>query len=456
VTEWFDYERYAVWGLGRSGLAAANLLASRGKQVLASDPGKKERPTGLADAVQVDFSANVVGDAQVVVVSPGLRPALAVFDAIQGDIPVISEIELGWEAWPRGVVAITGTDGKSTTTSLAAHIIDQVGAGAVAGGNIGTPICEIALESPEVEWLVAEVSAFQLWTTHRFRPRAAAFTNIAADHMDYFETWQEYLDAKHRMIANCDGERVAFNADDPVIREWGAAYGGPRAWYSVGSRPPRTRDDDLLLWFDGGATIHADIPGQGERPIADIGLLHAVGLRGEHNYANFMAAGVIAFEAGVSFDDVIVGLRGWEPLGHRIEHCGQVDGIEFYDDSKATNANAAIAGIRSIDGELVVIAGGVDKKLDLGDLSALLVERAEHVVLIGEIRERFREELIRAGMGEGAIEFAETMPDAVRRAVEAATPGATVLLSPACSSFDMFDSYAHRGEEFQKAVRSLR
>lgn len=454
MKSWLDYDRYAVWGLGRSGLAAANLLASRGKQVLASDPGKRDRPESLAGEVDVDLSANVVGDAEVVVVSPGLRPSLSVFDKIPERVPVISEIELGWEAWPHRMVAITGTDGKSTTTSLLAHILEQAGGGAIAAGNIGTPICEVALQQPDVEWLVAEVSAFQLWTAHHFEPGGAAFTNIAADHMDYFETWDEYLDAKHRMIANCGDQLVAFNYDDEVVRGWGDQYAGRRSWYSV-ERMPEASDADLLFWFDGEENIRASMPGENDVRVVDTETLDAVGLRGVHNYANFMAAAALAHDAGLSFDAIADSLSAWKPLAHRIEYCCEVAGIDFYDDSKATNANAAIAGIRSIEGALVVIAGGVDKHLDLTELCQLLAERAQRVVLIGEIRERFRRELLDAGMGKGAIEFADTMPDAVLRAFRAAEPCSTVLLSPACSSFDMFDSYAHRGDEFQDAVRTL-
>jgi UDP-N-acetylmuramoylalanine--D-glutamate ligase len=443
---WFGYDRFAVWGLGRSGVAAANLLAERGKSVLATDPGKPTRPSSLHDDVEFRAGANLAGDADVVVVSPGLKPSLPVFDQA-GDRPVISEIELAWSARDIPLIGITGTDGKTTTTELAAHILSHAGVRTVAAGNIGTPLTEVI--DDELDVIVAEVSAFQLWSTEHFDVQLGAFTNVAPDHLDYFDQWEDYVAAKRRMIRKSGGATVAFNWDDPIVQEWGRVHGGPTIAYSTVSEPDVAVVD---WWYDAAADA---IFVNGERAF-DTKAFEANGFYGVHNFANFMAAASLANAHGVALDAIAAAMPSFRIGGHRIEFCGEVGGVSYYDDSKATNAHAAIAGIEALAtirpaGEaLVVIAGGVDKGIALDDLSKLLSERARRVILIGEIRERFAESLRSAGFS--AFEFAESMEDAVERASSAARSDAAVLLSPACSSFDMFDSYAHRGELFQAAV----
>ena len=443
---WFGYDRFAVWGLGRSGIAAANLLAERGKSVLATDPGKASRPPSLHEDVEFRGGANTAGDADVVVVSPGLKPSLPVFRQV-GDRPVISEIELAWSARDIPLIGITGTDGKTTTTELAAHILSHAGVRTVAAGNIGTPLTEVIDDDLDV--IVAEISAFQLWTTEHFDVQLGAFTNVAPDHLDYFDHWDDYVAAKRRMIRKSGGATVAFNWDDEIVQEWGRLHGGPTIAYSTTSEPDVAVVD---WWYDASEDA---IYVNGER-VFDTRAFEANGFYGVHNFANFMAAASLVNAHGVSTEAIAAAMPSFRVGGHRIEFCDEVAGVSYYDDSKATNAHAAIAGIEALAtirpaGEaLVVIAGGVDKGIALDELSALLCKRAHRVILIGEIRERFAESL--RGNGFSAFEFAESMEEAVARATVAARSGAAVLLSPACSSFDMFDSYAHRGRAFQEAV----
>lgn len=442
---WFGFDRFAVWGLGRSGIAAANLLADRGKEVLATDPGKEERPAMLAANVEFRGGANVVGDAEVVVVSPGLKPSNPLFECVEA--PVISEIELAWAARDVPFIGITGTDGKTTTTELTAHMLAHAGRRTVAAGNIGMPLSEVIDDDLEV--IVAEVSAFQLWTTEHFDIETGAFTNIAPDHLDYFDAWDDYVAAKRRMIRRSGGATVAFNWDDPIVQEWGRVHGGPTIAYSTATEP----DVDVVdWWYDASADA---VFVNGERAF-DTRAFEERGFIGLHNFANFMAAASMVHSHGVALSTISDAMHSFRVGGHRIEFCGEANGVAFYDDSKATNAHAAIAGIEALgtirpNGErLVVIAGGVDKGIALDELARLLAERARHVVLIGEIADRLASELEAAGFD--ATSRATTMDDAVDQAHHAASGTAAVLLSPACSSFDMFDSYAHRGELFQKSV----
>ncbi len=451
-------ERWAVWGLGRSGVAAANLLARRGLTVIASD----SRPLdALADAVaeldpsvEVRGGANAIEDAQVVVVSPGLKPSLPVFEeARAAGAIVIPEIELAWEAAEAPHLAITGTDGKTTTTSLLGAIVAESGREHVVAGNIGTPLCEV-VESVSADGLiVAEVSAFQLWSTRAWRAAAAAVTNVAGDHLDYFDgVFDDYADAKRAIFAHATPDDWAVLwAEDSRIASWAPELPGKILWFS--EHPPSPDATDWI-WRDGN-TLHARIDG------ADLGVwlddLSALPLKGPHNARNLMAAAALAHTQGVGFDVAARAARGFAPLAHRMEWIRGHGGVSYWDDSKATNAHAAMVGLSGLEGAFVPILGGVDKGLDLGPLCALVAERAPGAVVIGEAASRFTSELVAAGMASDAILCGATLERAVEEARGIATRhGAPhVSLSPACSSFDMFESYAHRGRLYQEIVRAL-
>ncbi len=456
MSSWLGFDRFAVFGMGRSGIAAANLLARRGKSVLASDTRPLDEmgevADQLAEGVELVGGTNVVGDSEVVVVSPGLRPSLDLFEKLeQRELPVISEIELGYEAAKAPILAITGTDGKSTTTVFAGHLLEHAGVECAVGGNLGTPLCALVDEVSADGYIVAEVSAFQLWTTHHFRPMAFGLTNIAHDHLDYFATYDEYVDAKRQVMAHAGPETLGvFNMEDDYISRWHDEYEGKALAYGMSREVVDGAGD--ALWLEDGA-LWARFDGE-EYPRwhTDVSTIPVTGY---HNILNFLCATGLVHAAGVDLFDVSVGADDFEPLPHRLEYVGEVDEVYFYDDSKATNVHAALAGLRSLDGDLVAIVGGVDKGLDLGDLVDHLRDRGAPVVLIGEIRERLGTELLTAGYPEADIYVAETLENAVERAFEVAKPGWMVSLSPACSSFDMFDSYAHRGEVFQRTVESL-
>ncbi len=456
MKKWLNFDKFAVFGMGKSGIAAANLLARRGKKVVASDTRSLDELADvadqLADGVELVGGGNALGDAEVVVVSPGLKPGLAVFDELeQAGVPAVSEIELAYEAAQAPILAITGTDGKSTTTVLAAHMLEHAGVECAAGGNLGTPLCALVDEVSADGVLVAEVSAFQLWTTHRFAPRAFGLTNIDFDHLDYFDNYDAYVDAKRRVMANADADTWGvFNADDDYIRGWRHGFEGRAVAYGLsreqvdGCEDAFWLEDDAIYARLGGEEHHAWVPD-----------IHALPIQGPHNMLNIMCAAGLAVAAGVELPQVASSLASFKPLPHRLEYVGAVDGVRFYDDSKATNVHAALAGLRSLDGRIVPIIGGVDKGLDLGELVEFLRDRQAPVVLIGAIRQRLGTELLSEGFEAGDIHSADTMSDAVDQALALAAPDGTVSLSPACSSFDMFDSYAHRGDVFQECVRSL-
>lgn len=459
------HQRWAVWGIAGSGIAAANLLARHGKHVTISDPRSADV---LVDAlallhpdVHTHFGENAFDEATVIVTSPGLPPRLEVFElARRAGVPVISEIELAFDCASAPFVAITGTDGKTTTTSLVGAILEADGREVCVAGNIGIPLCDVVEQVSADGVIVAEVSAFQLWTTHHFRPRVACMTNIADDHLDYFEgDFEAYANAKKRMVVNMSpGEdRLWINGQDALARVWQEEVKGHGAEFALTqgllvSSPP---EDRPLAWSEGVRLLYRASAAQ--TPVVLSEDLTKLGLMGRHNVMNMLCAASMCMDLGVSPDVIESALRMFKGLPHRYERVAEIDGVTFIDDSKATNAHAALAGLRGADFEaLVVISGGVDKGLDLNEFAEFLAHQAHAVVLIGELAPRLFRELKAAGMPAERVHCGDSMPRAVERAYALARPlGADVVLSPASSSFDMFKSYVHRGEVFQECVRAL-
>lgn len=454
--------RWAVWGIGRSGVAAANLLAQRGHDVVASDPRSADRLAPhleqLDPTVSVHLGGNVLADAQVVVTSPGLRPSLPVFEqARRAGAPVIPEIELAWDVARAPMLCVTGTDGKTTTTSLLGEIFARAGREHIVAGNIGTPLCQLVESVSARGVIVAEISAFQLWSIHHFRPRVACLTNLAADHLDYFDgSMEEYAAAKRRILENMGPQSwLWLNAHDARTPAWREGFPGQLGLFALA--PELVEGHPRAMWRQ-GEQLWAR-PGQGADPIAWAPDLEALGLEGAHNHSNMLCAAGMAHCQGVELEVIHEALREFEGLPHRAQPCGQAGSVRFVNDSKATNVHAALAGLRGLEGQPVVpIVGGVDKGLELRPLVRWLRAHARATIVIGELAERLREQLEEAGYDPARLIEADSMASAVRwaweRAAEVDGP-ATVTLSPACSSFDMFDSYAHRGRVFQDAVAAL-
>ena len=438
--------RVTVGGAASSGIAAAVLLASRGARVTLSDakatvPGEARL---AALGVQVEAGGNrpeTFSGADLVVLSPGV-PVQQPFvkAAREAGVPVIGEIELA-SRWLKGrVVAITGTKGKSTTTTLTGRMLEASGIRAVTGGNIGRPLSAQVEESTPETVHVVEVSSFQLETIERFHPWVAAIVNFSPDHLDRHSGVEDYAAAKARVFENQgSGDWAVVNADDDGARRVAADARAMRRWFGFDAVAEGITVDDgwVVERLDGRVTRLAPVS--------------ALQVRGRHILADVLAAAAVARLAGATPAAVTAAVEGFRGLEHAMELAGEVDGVRFVNDSKATNVAAARQAFESVDGGLVAIVGGRYKGGDFRDLRTPLAGRARGVVAIGEARPLIEEALA----GVAPVVAAGSMEEAVRAAYAIARPGGTVVLAPACSSFDMFADYAERGRRFKEAVARL-
>jgi UDP-N-acetylmuramoylalanine--D-glutamate ligase len=441
----------AVVGLGKSGVAAAQLIRRLGGRVLASDASPREALSPEARALERLGCALWAGGhpdeafrgAELVVVSPGVPlelPALAAARA--RGVLVIGELELAWRVMEADVIAITGTNGKTTTTALIGELLRTQVRPVLVGGNIGTPLAEHALEFPGDGIVVAEVSSFQLDAVDRFRPRVGAILNITPDHLDRHGTFERYVDAKARMFANqTPTDCAVLNADDPVTAGLGGRARGRVIWFSR-----LTTLTHGVFIYDGW--IVAKLNGSSERicPVTEITL------RGQHNVENVLAATACALWTGMAPSAIRRGIAAFRGVAHRIERVHDDRGVVYYNDSKGTNVDSTIKALQSFTEPVILIAGGKGKGQDFAPLGAAAQGRVRRAVLIGQDRAQIAAALARAGV---PTESAESMEEAVRRAREAARVGDVVLLSPACASFDMFRNFEHRGDVFKAVVRAL-
>jgi UDP-N-acetylmuramoylalanine--D-glutamate ligase len=439
-----------VVGAARSGIAAARLLATRGARVTLTDL-RPELADRAAEAVlrragvALELGAHREGTfsgADLIVLSPGVplqQPLVAA--ARQSGVRVVGEIELAsW--WVRGrIVAITGTKGKSTTTTLAGRMFQAGGLNAVVGGNIGTPLSAQVEESTPDTFHIVEVSSFQLETTDTFHPWIAALLNVSPDHLDRHASVEEYVAAKARVFANQDARDWAvINADDPHALALARRGAGRQLLFAL--------DAPLAE----GVCVSAGVV-RHRRGGQDVALIpvSSVRLLGRHLLSDVVAAAAVAQLAGVSPAAMVRAVESFTGLEHALEPAGEISGVRFVNDSKATNVEAARRAIESFDDRLVVILGGRFKGGDLGNLRDPLAARTASVVAIGEARPRIHAALD----GFVPVREAAGMAAAVRLAFELATPRGTVLLAPACASFDMFADYAERGRLFKQEVRRL-
>lgn len=435
--------RALVIGFQRTGQSVARRLAARGVRVTAVDQ-RDAKTLGVDLSTWTDVDVRLgddgtahIGAVDLVVPSPGVpRTAPPLTAAVARGVPIISEIELAaqWLSCP--IVAITGTNGKSTTTLLVGRALEHAGRRVFTGGNLGTPLIE-AVDDP-LDVAVAEVSTFQLeWVTH-FRPRVAGLLNITPDHLDRHATYEEYRDLKRRVFAFQTADDVAvLNRDDadtwdtaPMLRSRVVGF----------SHAPQAEGafvrDGVAVWR----------PVDGAEELYD---LTRTPLVGRHNRENICAAIALARSAGAPQAAVQWAIDTITPLAHRLALVTERRGVRFFDDSKATNVGAAVRSLESFDGPVILIAGGVDKGGDLAPLVAASRGKVRLAVLIGAARERMKAALDGGGV---AVEFAPSLPAAVQTAAAQARAGDVVLLAPACSSFDMFASYAERGRAYCAAV----
>ncbi len=429
---------FSVVGAGRSGIAAANALAQLGADVLLVDGADKARPARLDERVSYRSGSNAVRRGDVAVLSPGIpevSPVRAEVAARASE--VLGEVELFWRLCPAPVTAITGTDGKSTTTTMIGAIHEATGRATFVGGNLGNPLSEEIGLLSEAHMVVAEVSAFQLTTCDTFRPQIAVVTNIAEDHLDYHGGYAPYQAAKRRIFLNMGKDDVLIlNRDDAQIATWDLPDAPKTRWFSLESTEADAYVKEGKLWLHGRPFMKRE----------------ELMLLGQHNIANALAAALAAEAAGVTDADIKRGLMGYKALPHRLETIDTIEGVRWVNDSKATNPNAAAAGISAIESSLILLAGGSSKDADFSEIAALIRARTKHAILFGQTRQEIAEAI---GSGH-PTHCVETLVDAVALATTLAERGDTVLLGPACASYDQFKSYAHRGEVFTALIHALR
>lgn len=445
--------RVLVVGLGRSGLAAARHLLAHGAQVVANDRrskselGPEAELLGTIGVKIVDggHAPDVFEAAELIVLSPGvpldLPPLTA---AIARGVPVCSEIDLVASTIGARSIAITGSNGKSTTTALVAAILQAAGLDGVACGNFGLPLCEAAQGDHQQRWYAIELSSFQLDITFQLRAAATILLNIQADHLDRHGDYPGYRAAKYRIATlRAAGGPLVLAIDDPEVAALAPQARPPVLSVSVERSVPhggmRQRDALVLHLAQSDESLIA----LGDLPIP-----------GRHNQINILAAAVACRAVGIALDAIRRGVQGFRALPHRLQEIAQVDGVRFVDDSKATNVGSAIEAIRALAGaHLFVLLGGRDKAADFRPLAAALRDAHADAITFGEAGPQIAAVLAAAGVT--ALQRCSTLEDAVRAASAAARPGDVVLLSPACASFDAYSGYAARGDHFVNLTRRL-
>ncbi len=439
---------FLVVGLARSGQAAARLLAARGETVRAVDSAQPEGAAGLSGAgVEVALNTNGLAQLEVtktVVKSPGVpRESAVVAAALERGIDVVGELELAWRLLPNRFLAVTGTNGKTTTVEWLGHVWRGAGEPVAVAGNVGAPLSGLVGEVDPAATIVCECSSFQLEDSSYFAPECAVFLNLAPDHLDRHGDFAAYGQAKLRIFANQGNDDVAvYNADESELA--GVDLGGcaRRVSFGHGAGP-----DCEVAVIDG--TIFYD-----SEPLLAVAEL---GLPGEHNVQNAMAVAAAALAMGIDRDAVREGLRGFRGVPHRLEPVAEIDGVRFVNDSKATNVASASVGIAAFPHSVHVILGGSDKGEPFAPLVEPIVAHGAGCYLIGETAERMALELEPVTVADVPLVHCADLEDAVHRAAAAAaaSPDGVVLLSPACASFDAFEDYERRGESFRRIVAEL-
>ena len=433
--------KVVVVGMARSGVAAVELLRSKGAQVRAVD--QNPVTAGLIN-VEPQTASSLAG-ADLIVLSPGVPADLPIVDEQRKKgVKVIGDLELASWFLRGEIIGITGANVKTTTTAMTGHILQHSKIAAQVGGNIGTPPCAMVESSRDDQWNVLELSSFQLETTDTFRAHIGAALNITPDHLDRHYTLERYAAAKGKLFVN---QRVAdfavLNADDSICREYASLGEGSPVWFSSThevSPGPFLQEGELFL-------DHELLMAASEVP-----------LRGLHNLENTMAAAAIAKLAGATHAQIRAAVMSFPGVEHRLEFVRETGGLAWYNDSKATNVDATLKAIAAFEGGLWVILGGKDKNSDYAPLAAPLRERARGVLLIGASAGKIEAQLREAGLARDsavAILSCGTLDCAVAMSHRRAQSGETVLLAPACASFDQFENFEHRGREFKRLVREI-
>jgi UDP-N-acetylmuramoylalanine--D-glutamate ligase len=447
-------KRALVVGLGKSGVASALFLKAHGAQVTVSDTKsgdelRNEIPVLLDNGITVETGGH--GDRtfrgqDLIVVSPGVpvdAPPLVQARAL-GEA-VIGEIELAAQFLPGPIVAITGSNGKTTTTTLTGEIMTAAGFPALVGGNIGTPAISLAERAQPETVIVLEISSFQLETIQTFRPKVAVVLNVTPDHLDRHRTFEAYVDAKARIFENQQGSDFAvLNADDPTCVSMGSGTRAQVFWFS------RQKEVQQGAWVRDGNIVFRDARAEQKTQQREIMQVSEIPLKGAHNLENVLAAVCAGALMGCAPDKIRQAVREFKAVEHRLEFVATIRGVDYYNDSKATNVDATIKALESFTANSHMILGGKDKGSDYTVLNDLLHQRVKRVYTIGAAAAKIESQIKNV-----EVVHAETLENAIRKASAVAQPGDVVLLAPACASFDQFKNYEHRGKVFKDIVRSL-
>ncbi len=446
-------KKVLVVGLGKSGLAAALFLRRRGAQVTVSDVRSaealaKDIPALLDEGINVEAGGHgllTFRRQDLIVVSPGVpldTPELA--QARSFGLPIIGELELAARFLKGKVLAITGSNGKTTTTTLVGEILKEAGMPTLVGGNIGVPVVALIDESTEATWSVLEVSSFQLESTQQFHPAIAVILNITPDHLDRHGSFENYALAKERIFAEQTApDCLVLNADSSRTAAAASRTSAQVYWFSL------EHPVEQGAWVEDGQVCFRAARNSATESILP---LSAIPLKGEHNVENVLAAVCAARLAGCPAAAVRSGVEKFRAVEHRLEFVATINEVDFYNDSKATNVDATAKAVAAFPGGIHLILGGKDKNSDYTQLAALLRERVKAVYTIGSAAQKIESHL----RGVIPIHSCETLSRAVVSAAAAAHPGDVVLLAPACSSFDQFESYEHRGRVFKELVHEGR
>jgi UDP-N-acetylmuramoylalanine--D-glutamate ligase len=448
-------KRVLVVGLGRSGVSSAIFLQEHGAKVIVSDSKaeaqlQSEVPALLDRGISIETGRHgerTFRDQDLIVVSPGVpsdQPQLQ--HARTLGIPVIGEVELAFRFLKGKVLAITGSNGKTTTTTLVGEILAKSGKKTLVGGNIGTPVISLAGQSTPDTMVVLEVSSFQLESIEQFCPWIAAILNITPDHLDRHHTFQAYVNAKARIFEKQSSSDFAvLNADDPTCVALKDKVKGKLLWFSRKQRVENGAfvDGDQIVFRQNDQRQNSQ-----EQPVLG---RSDIQLKGEHNLENVLAAVAMTMIAGCTAQQVRQAVKEFRAVEHRLELVATINGVTFYNDSKATNVDATVKALESFPANIHIILGGKDKGSDYTVLNPLLRERVKRVYLIGAATDKIASHV----QNSTTVVRSGTLERAVRQAFESAAPGDVVLLAPACASFDQFENYEHRGRVFKELVHSL-
>ena len=454
----FDFENknVLVYGTGKSGIGAAKLLLKVGAVPVLFDGNTELHAEDVCEKVGAEvrvvlgeFPAEEIGEMDLLIMSPGISCEMPLVGEFRKrGLPVWGELELAYQTGRGHVMAVTGTNGKTTTVTLLGKIMQDHYREVYTVGNIGIPYTDVSLRQSDEAWTVAEVSSFQLETIETFHPQASAITNITEDHLNRHHTMEEYIRVKERIAENQTADDICvLNYDDEVLRAFGEAQKEVRVvWFSS------TQTLERGLYLGDGAVLLADE--DGVRPVVRIDELQILG---QHNHENVMTAAAMAYYGGgIPLEEIRQSVMAFSGVEHRIEFVDEIGGVRYYNDSKGTNPDAAIRAIRAMNWPTMLIGGGYDKGSSYGEWIRSFDGKVKHLALIGQTREKIAEEAIACGFPKEHIGFYDNLKEAVAACAQRAKSGEAVLLSPACASWGQFDNYEQRGDLFKQYVREMK